>query len=213
MAGFLDKNTRIIDMILTGRGTQLLSQGQLKFVSWAAFDDEIDYNPIIANSSSLTPDALQATVLEHVELTPIREATKGYQGGLNISGTDNTNVHRPLFSMPQGSTYLPRVAGQSGTFTINVQQQKIQQLLIKRDQNANVIERMGPYDQGHVRFNTSTLKFTFILPSTDYPQDYHPEGYFIKVFCSGAEGLNQIFENVDSNNNLSYQNDLILDIS
>ena len=200
-------------MILTGRGHQLLSQGKLKFDSWAVFDDEIDYTPYIATSASLTADALLDTILEHVELSPIRECTTGYQLGLNASGSDYTNVHRPIFTMPQGSNYLPRVQGQSGSYEISVQQQKLQQLTVKRDLNANVIEQMGPYDLGHVRFNSSMLKFVFTLPSSDYQTDYHPDGYFIQIFASGTSGLQQVFENLDEENKLSYQNDLILDIT
>lgn len=44
MAGFLDSESQIIDMVLTGHGKKLLSHGQLRFVYWAAYDDEIMYD-------------------------------------------------------------------------------------------------------------------------------------------------------------------------
>jgi hypothetical protein len=54
MAGFLDSQQRIIDMVLTSRGKLLLSNGELRFVYWAAFDDEVDYHPRITYVASGT---------------------------------------------------------------------------------------------------------------------------------------------------------------
>jgi hypothetical protein len=43
--GFLDRQSRVIDVVLTGRGRELLARGELDFAYYAFFDDGIDYDP------------------------------------------------------------------------------------------------------------------------------------------------------------------------
>lgn len=50
--GFLDKQSRVIDFVLTERGRKLYSVGQLDFSYFGLFDDGIDYDAY--STSSLT---------------------------------------------------------------------------------------------------------------------------------------------------------------
>ena len=53
--GLLDKNDRIIDLVLPSEGRRQLSLGELEFKYFSVFDDEVDYDPYVANSGSLPP--------------------------------------------------------------------------------------------------------------------------------------------------------------
>ncbi len=108
MAGFLDKNDRIIDFMITSKGKSLLSKGDLRFVFWRAFDDEIDYDPFISQSGSMNDLELESNASEQIESALVREATTGYKD-VNSICRDNTNVIRPLFDMPHGQKEIPRM--------------------------------------------------------------------------------------------------------
>ena len=60
MAGFLDAKERVIDLVLTDQGKQLLLKGQLNFCYWIPFDDEVCYQPTVTvyGSASLAADDL-----------------------------------------------------------------------------------------------------------------------------------------------------------
>ena len=213
MAGFLDQNTQVMDVVLTNRGNQLLSQGKLRFVYWSVFDDEVDYDPVIMGSGSLTSTQLSETRQQHIELTPVREATTGYSRGLNFLMLDQTNVSASLFSMPQGSVYIPRMTGSFGSSTgsIQVQQQKLQFLTLVRDQNGNVIDQIGPYDQGYDRFDSSVVDISLGYAPGSFPNTLVPNGFLVKVYSSSSNGYVLVPERVDSQGRTSYNNDLLLD--
>lgn len=44
--GYLDKQSRVIDVVLTERGRRLYSMGSLDFTYFGLFDDCIDYDPV-----------------------------------------------------------------------------------------------------------------------------------------------------------------------
>lgn len=208
--GFLDKNNRIIDMVLTGYGKELFSKGELRFVYWAAFDDEVDYDPYVAESGSLTEEALAAKKFQLIEDTIVREATTGYRR-VNRSGSDTTNVHRPLFDMPQGQVTLPAVTSSAPSeVTLEVTQQKVVETLQKRDAAGTIVETMGPYDRGYTRTNPSSFHLEYGYQPGAFPSDAKLEGFLVRVFESGSEGLVQIDERRDSNNEVSFNNDLVL---
>lgn len=213
MSGFLDKNTRIVDMVLTMEGKRLLAEGGLQFVYFALFDDEIDYNPFVSQSGSMTGLQLSGTVADLVENSLIREAGSGYRTGMNMSGSDFTNVMRPLFTVKQGSQYLPRlqeIDAPSGSATMEVRQQKVQDIYTKVDQNGNVVQQQGPFDRGYDRFGSQDLKFDLQLWPLDVALDkQHQQGVLIRVFKTGSEGVVEVKDRRDSNNDLSYGNDLV----
>lgn len=212
MAGFLDKNTRIVDMVLTGRGRMLLSQGELNFTYWAAFDDEVDYNPFISTSGSMTVAQLSSTLDDQLNATLVHEAVSGYGIG-NASGSDNTNVRRPIFTMAHGQANVPRMrqlGGPSASFSIGVKQQKIQDALIKKDAQGRVIERLGPYDRAVVRYDPSKVSFTYGYGTNDFPAEYQTEGFLIRVYTTGSGGMIEMKERRDLEDRISFNNDLIL---
>lgn len=237
MAGFLDKNTRIIDMILTGRGRELQMLGKLKYVYWAVFDDEVDYNPPLYDetqvgpvavllSGSATPERFTETLNALIETTPVREATTGYQYGLNFSASDSTNVIRPMFTMAQGQDFLPRmtVNGDQTTgvdvaglgvpveYDIEVKQQQLQNLLIRRDTNGNVIEKLGPYPVGQQRFDSSEIRIEMSYTKDSFPTDHPDAGFLLRVYKSGSDGLTQVEEKQDLSNTPAYGADMNFDV-
>jgi hypothetical protein len=213
MAGFLDKNTRVVDMVLTLEGKQLLSRGELQFVYFALFDDEIDYDPYISQSGSMSAQQLSGTKADLIENQPVREAVSGYRMGMNMSGSDFTNVYRPLFTMRQGSQYLPRLTASDaphGPVTLEVKQQKHQVIYTKTDQHGNVVQQQGPIDMGYDRYDPEDIRFNMeLLPLDVAPDKQHQEGILVRVFKTGSEGIIEVKDRRDANNDMSFNNDLI----
>ncbi|MBV8072367.1 MAG: hypothetical protein JO270_20865 [Acidobacteriaceae bacterium] len=214
MAGFLDKNTQVVDMILTMEGKRLLSRGELQFVYFALFDDEIDYDPYISQSGSMTAAQLSGTKNDLIEIQPIREAVSGYRSGMNMSGSDFTNVHRPLFTMKQGAQYLPRLSASDAPLipaTMEVKQQKHQVLYTKTDQYGNVVQQQGPIDMGYDRFDSQDVNFRMeLLPLEVSPDKQNQEGVLVRIFKTGSEGIVEVKDRRDTNNDMAFSNDLIL---
>lgn len=211
MGGFLDKNTRVIDMVLTGEGKHLLSRGELKFVYWTPFDVEVDYDPFLVNSGSLTAAQLSASINEQIENSPIREATTGYPR-LNTSGSDETNVSNPLFSVPQGHRVIPRLvtSAPSGTVELEVKQRKVSEIHQKRDFQGKITEQIGPFDRGFERFDVSAVGLEYGYSKDGFPADHVFDGFLVKVYRSGSDGLTEVYERRDAKNALAFNNDLRL---
>lgn len=66
---YLDRQSRVIDVVLTERGRKLYSTGRLDFSYFGLFDDLIDYDPVCA-SGSFDHDSRE----QQIEATPIMEA-------------------------------------------------------------------------------------------------------------------------------------------
>lgn len=208
MAGFLDRNTRIIDMVLTGHGKSLLSQGQLRFCYWTPFDDEVDYQPPIVQSASMSPEQLSASIYRSIEDTPIREATTGYRT-LNSSGSDFTNVHRPIFTMAQGQVVLPRtVFPHEENRNIHTTQRKVQRIYQDRDRRGRYANSLEARDIGTERFDASTFSLEFSYTKDSFPSDFQPEGFHVRVYRSGSNGWAEVVPRRDMSNDISYNNDV-----
>lgn len=67
--GYLDKQSRVIDVVLTELGRKLYATGRLDFAYFGLFDDCIDYDPVSASGSYT--DAQRE---EQMEATPVPEA-------------------------------------------------------------------------------------------------------------------------------------------
>ena len=206
MAGFLDKETRIIDMVLTGHGKQLLSQGELEFVYWAPFDDEVDYDPFLSNSGSLSQLELTGAINEHIEATLVREANTGYAIS-NTSLDDATNVKRPLFTMAQGQNIVPKmkVDDAGGTLEIQVDQYKSTKTF-----NSNVATDQKTYDVGYVRENSTSAEITLGYEKDSYPSDHTYEGFLLRMYKSGSDGLVELEHKRDASNELAFDANIIL---
>ena len=215
MAGFLDKNSRVIDMHLTMEGKRLLSKGLLRFSYFALFDDEVDYDPYIALSASMTPAQLSGTRDDMIENTLVREAVSGYRVS-NASGSDFTNVQRPLFTMKQGAKYLPRMSGTlvpTGSITLQAYQQKYQEDYTRVDPYGRVVEQLGPFDMGYDRFQAQVRQVALdLLPSDVALDPAHQDGILVRLFKSGSEGLVEVKPRPNANNRLTYSNDIVFGV-
>lgn len=212
MAGFLDKNNRIMDVVLTGEGKYLLSKGELRFVYWVPFDNEVDYDPFLTTTGSLTAIQKSASIDEQIENSPVREATTGYRR-MSVSGSDTTNLREPLFTVPQGLMVVPRMTGTdgpTGSIDIEVKQQKVSELFIKKDPAGNVTEQLGPYERGFERFDTSVFVLGYGYTRAGFPLGHPLDGFLVKVYRSGADGLTEVDARRDMNNELAFNNDLAL---
>lgn len=214
MAGFLDRDTRIIDMVLTSQGKSLLSKGALKFCYWIPFDDEIDYRPFLAESGSLSTAQLSASVYRSIEETPIREATTGYRN-FNASGSDYTNVHNPMFTMPQGQVVLPRSSFPSTSSSLDSQhhqirtsQRKVQRIYQDRDNWGKFSNKIEPMDIGTERYESSNFVLEFSYTKDSFPPDFPTEGFHIRILRSGSNGWVELDPRRDMSNDLTYSNDV-----
>lgn len=207
MAGILDKKDRVIDLVLTQEGRRLLSLGQLDFVYFSLFDDEVDYDPWINGSGSLTEQELSASIREQIDHAMILEATTGFMPGPSQIGRETFGVREPLFTMPQGQRILPEleiVPDTSGS--VEVIQRKVEEVYIKRDQTGAVLNKIGPVDIGYERVKSSDSVINVNVK--DYLDDKSQAGFLVKVFISGSDGLQEIDHKRDFRGDSSYGLDL-----
>lgn len=208
MAGFLDRDTRILDMVLTSYGKRLLSRGELNFCYWTPFDDEVDYNPFIAGSASLSDDQLSSSVYQSIETTPLREATTGYRN-FNASGSDFTNVHRPIFTMAQGQDILPRASfPDSGSREVQTYQRKVQRVYTDKDEEGKYLNPIQNVDLGVERFRSTFFTLELSYHRDSFPTDFQPDGFHVRVLRSGSSGWAEVDPRRDMNNDLAYSNDV-----
>lgn len=204
MAGFLDKQERIIDMVLTEDGKRLFAAGKLEFSYFAFFDDEVDYSPIIYDSGSLTSAALSASVEAQIEATPVREATHGLGLDRSWDDLDHVNAIRPLFTMPQGQNVLSRVLYDPDVVSgsIQVVQAKVDEITKRRDRAGKVVEVIGPIDRGFDRRSTTT--FVVDLSLSDFFDESTAEGTAVSLFVSGSDGYSRVTPKLDATDDLSF---------
>lgn len=221
MTGFIDRNTRIVDMVLTNYGKRKLSNGDLRFCYWIPYDDEIDYDPYVSqnfsgtftlsgskpglsgftiiSSGTLTSEQLSASIDSLIESTPIREATTGYRN-FNRSGSDFTNVHRPMFTMSQGQNILPRA---NFPITGSREVQAFQRGVYKRYDSFDEQKMLGIE-----RFNSSKFELDFSYKKDAFKDKTSLEGFFIQIFSNESSGWYRLLPRRDSNNNITYNNDI-----
>lgn len=196
-------------MVLTSQGRLLLSKGQLNFSYFVLFDDEVDYSPVIVQSGSLSAAELSSSIDVQIESTLVMEARPGYRLG-NASGSDFTSVHLPIFTMPQGQHVLPRVSTgsfPSGTLDIGTKHRKIQDIHVKTDADGNVKQTFGPYDRGYERYEPKGVDVD--LSYRDYEVDpSRVEGFLLRVYRSGSEGLVELSDKRDSESDVAYSSDV-----
>jgi len=215
MGGFLDKKTRVVDMVLTDYGRELYSQGKLKFEYYAFSDDEVDYDPPMKQddqyfSGSISATVLSASKVQQVEATLVREAIRGLPKSSNSQAKDQTNIQGHLFTMPQGQRVIPRLAMAPDFYTgsIETKQQKIQDTSRTYDQFGRIVESTT-YIRGYRKFDTTKLKID--LEVDDFFDKGTMEGYLVRVYSSGSgQGLTEVEPQRDLSSVLSYRSDLQL---
>jgi hypothetical protein len=229
MAGFLDPKERVIDMVLTDTGKMLLMKGELRFVYWVPFDDEVDYSPpdpLLTTSLGQTQDERRT---ELTESPLIREATMGYRG-LNLVEEDNTNVHRPMYTAPPGvghTSPLPQMVVDigSGSVDITIEQRKLTKTYVEKDQDGKIVGgQIGPFQIGVQRGHASSVDLLARYSTGSYTPDHGLEGFLLTIYqsssyvakeimcgsfsISGSGGFKEVLHNRDSAGNIVYLNDL-----
>lgn len=212
MGGFLDPKERIVDVVLTGLGKRLLSRGDLHFTYWIPYDDEIDYDPYVSNSGSLLSSDLAAAKISLTEEPLIREAASGYSRGMNMLSKDQTNVQRPLHTIPSGQTVLPGLKldglDDSGGLSITIDQKNVNVRNLDSDIAVSKIRSVGI-----VRSNSSESEIMASYSQDGYPRDFDLEGILITVHASSSDGYSEVLSNVDSSGSTIFRNDLVISAS
>ena len=208
--GFLDKNNRVIDMVLTDYGRELYSKGELEFTYYAFSDDGVDYDPFIADSGSLTSVKLQEEKDDQIAATLVREASFGLHKGENFVAKDETNIQNLLFTVPQGQKIVPEMilSPVLSTGSIAAKQQKVVERTVTRDKDGNAINTINEYDRGYRKF--AAQRFRIDIETEDFFAKASREGYSIKIFESGSSGLTEVKHKRDVRNTISFSKDLQL---
>jgi hypothetical protein len=209
MAGFLDPKERIIDMVLTDTGKQLLMQGNLHFVYWVPFDDEVDYSP--PNPVPQPDQTVDQRRVQLLESPLVMEAKTGYKG-LNYVLEDTTNVNRPMFTAHPGvgqtspipwasilarTEYPPGVsvfstaaldAQPTGTVNVVVQQQKQTLLYLQLDQSGAPITQPTSSQTSYQRYGSNDSVVQANYAPGELPSHFKPEGFLVTMYLSTTLG-------------------------
>lgn len=93
--GFLDKKERILDIVLTDRGRELLSQNQLVVRYYAFSDDGVNYTGSLSSSVSISGSSVDY----EVHKTLLFEATQ--------KNDKSRNLNNFLYTVPERANVLP----------------------------------------------------------------------------------------------------------
>lgn len=223
MAGFLDSEERVIDMVLTETGKSLLLKGELQFKYWIPFDDEVDYDPPAGDvHQNQTSDQRRQ---ELTESPLVREACSGYRE-LSLTQEDTTNVNRPMFTAPPGvgvNFPVPRMRLSTGSLDVTMSQKKIYKLYTqKAADGSTVVQQIGPVDAGVQRYDATEAQLGADYPAGSLPADHLPEGFLITMYHSSSMkqdelgqdigGFEEILHNRESSGSIAYRNDLKLHV-
>ena len=238
MAGFLDPKERVFDIVLTDTGKQLLMKGELRFVYWIPFDDEVQYDSNRENVSG-TYNNLDQTVAERrqelLETPLVTEARMGYRG-LNLVEEDLTNVHRPMYTAGPGighTSPLPQMMVNVTGVDVQISQKKVTKTYIQKDNAGNIIGgQVGPLTVGYQRFGSSQPMLEATYSTGSYTVDSQLEGFLVTMYQSstlakhpvgnglwadvydvnGEGGYKEVLHSRDSQANIVYHNDITLKI-
>jgi hypothetical protein len=207
LAGFLDRETRVEDIVLTNYGKRLLSTGDLHFCFWAPSDDEIDYDPVVCNSSSISEVQLSESIKTCIEDTPIREAVHGYRD-FNGKHEDFTNIQSTMFTKAQAQDNLPRAKFPIDTDrVVSIKQRKNQVVYIESNSiTRNVITET--VDTGVERFDSSFFVLEFDYENGSFPADFNSKGFRLEILKSGSSGFNELTAKRDMSNDLSFDSNI-----
>lgn len=158
--GYLDKQSRVIDVILTERGRKLFAVGRLDFAYFGLFDDCLDYDPVPATGSySETEREVQ------IEATPMFEApfVKDVRGATApLEPVDH------IFTASPGYRVIPRM------------------LSPLDGDEASLVSDQRNEDGVYRRTGTN---FAQIDPRVVGDAEKGNPGFVVRVFASGSNGL------------------------
>jgi hypothetical protein len=215
MAGFLDRSSRIVDMVLTHEGQRALAEGRLNFTYWSAFDDGIHYDPWVADSGSLLEAEVTSSKYRQMEDTPILEALPGL--ARVPDDRDLTYSKWPLFTAPQGSGQVPRMIelaalGQtSGSYAVELKQRRV---FFRRDGFDRLLspsDVAAAVDLGFERVEPSATSLEYKYVPGSYPPEHPLQGVRIRVYKSGSDGLAAVDPRPDLRNRVALGAALVFD--
>ena len=160
--GYLDKQSRVVDVVLTERGRQLYAVGSLNFAYFGLFDDGLDYDPY--STGSLT-DVEREQLVESTPMleAPIIRAVRG--------ATAPGEPRNHLFTAAPGYVSVPRmVSPATGS-----------QLTLMADQRRS----------GETYSRTGTNLAQIDLEVAGDAEKGNP-GFILRVFASGSNGLQEL---------------------
>ncbi len=158
--GYLDKQSRVIDVVLTERGRKLFSVGRLDFAYFGLFDDCIDYDPVAA-SGSFSHDDREAQI--EATLVPEAPFVKDIRG--TVSPLEPT-AH--VFTAAPGYAVIPSMTDPIDDDSIT--------LMADQRRDGGVYRRTG----------TSFAQIT--MGMTGETERGNP-GFIVRVLSSGSNGL------------------------
>ncbi len=157
--GYLDKQSRVIDFILTERGRKLYSTGQLDFTYFALLDDGVDYDPWSTGSMSPAERELQVEALPMFEAPFVRDTR---------ATRDPLEPVSHLFTAAANYTTVPAISSplDGAQLTLGGDQQQA--------------------DGTYTRTGTSLAQIDLSLVGGVEPNN---PGFIVRVFASGSNGL------------------------
>lgn len=219
MAGFLDSKQRVIDMVLTGHGKMLLSHGELRFIYWAAFDDEIQYSSPHGSTGSLVQDPLvpllSGSALTAYTEDPLQmEANQGYRLFGNLRGEDRCNVNRALLTVPPGQTTVPSASISYNRNVIMATQQPVVQEFWRAGSDGNPIDAYyNRTNMGVLRFGSAEMRVEAKYSNDSYPKNHKLEGFYVRVLASSSYGYHDQHHTLSDNSDIVFGADLKMSAS
>lgn len=158
--GYLDKQSRVLDVLLTERGRKLFAVGRLDFAYFGLFDDCLDYDPVPSTGSY--SDAEREV---QIEATPMLEApfVKDVRGA-----TAPLEPIDHIFTAIDGYREIPRMLSPTD------------------GDEAPLMADQRNEDGVYRRTGTS---FSQIDPRVVGDAEKGNPGFVVRVFASGSNGL------------------------
>lgn len=190
--GFLDPKERVLDIVLTDTGKQLLLKGELRFAYWIPFDDEVNYQDL--------NDPL------------IVEATSG-RFGLNNTQEDTTNVNRPMFTASPGvghSAPIPTMQVSSpDELEVTIRQSQLVKRHVLRDVAGNEVSS-SLADAGFQRTAAGAAYIDVGYLTGSFSNAKELEGFLVTVYQDVSGTYHEVLHNRSSDGEVAYRNDLAL---
>ncbi len=172
--GFLDKQSRVVDIVLTEKGRKLYAAGKLDFTYFGLFDDGIDYDPY--STGSLTHEEREAII----ENTPMHEA--------------------PFIPDVRGATAPMEPIHH--LFTAGPDYDNIPHMLYPSDGDpVSLMADQRRTDGSYSRTGTSLAQIDMQVTGDSEPGS---PGFIVRVFASGSNGLTAVDIRRDLSGRKSY---------
>ncbi len=165
--GFLDRKSRVVDIVLTGRGRELFALGELDFSYYAFFDDGIDYDPW--STGSLTDEERD----DLIHSSPTLEAP---------GVPDRRSSVIPL----EPTSFVFKAAPDYGA---------VPRMLQPNPTGSQVVLRCDQFSSGSSFIRTGTS--LAVVPVELSAEAGGSEGFSVHFFSSGSGGLTELRTRTD----------------